>query len=67
MKRAHVLVGSPAYSGGVAAAATLDRLLHRSVVTLDGASYRLRNHAASSNELRHATTGTNLTPRAGKR
>ncbi|MBG6106653.1 IS21-like element helper ATPase IstB [Frigoribacterium sp. CG_9.8] len=43
------------------AAAMLDRLLHRSVVvTLDGASYRLRNHAAASNELRRVTTGTNL-------
>jgi len=44
-----------------AAAAMLDRLLHRSVVvTLDGASYRLRNHAAASDELRRVTTGTNL-------
>ena len=43
------------------AAAMLDRLLHRSVViTLDGASYRLRNHTAASNELRRVTTGTNL-------
>ena len=43
------------------AAAMLDRLLHRSVVvTLDGASYRLRNHAVASNELRRVTTGTNL-------
>lgn len=43
------------------AAAMLDRLLHRSVVvTLDGASYRLRNHAAASDELRRVTTGTNL-------
>ncbi len=43
------------------AAAMLDRLLHRSVVvTLDGASYRLRNHAAQSDELRRITTGTNL-------
>jgi len=43
------------------AAAMLDRLLHRSVVvTLDGGSYRLRNHAAQSNELRRVTTGTNL-------
>lgn len=43
------------------AAAMLDRLLHRSVVvTLDGASYRLRNHAAASDELRRITTGTNL-------
>jgi len=31
------------------AAAMLDRLLHRSVViTLDGASYRLRNHRAAA-------------------
>lgn len=43
------------------AAAMLDRLLHRSVVvTLDGGSYRLRNHAAQSNELRRVTTGTNI-------
>ncbi|MET3768620.1 DNA replication protein DnaC [Marisediminicola sp. UYEF4] len=43
------------------AAAMLDRLLHRSVVvTLDGGSYRLRNHAAQSNELRRVTTGTNF-------
>jgi hypothetical protein len=39
----------------------LDRLLHRSVVvTLDGASYRLRSHAAASDELRRVTTGTNF-------
>ena len=43
------------------AATMLDRLLHRSVVvTLDGGSYRLRNHAAQSNELRRVTTGTNF-------
>ncbi|WP_280527610.1 ATP-binding protein [Agromyces archimandritae] len=43
------------------AAAMLDRLLHRSVViTLDGASYRLRHHTTAANELRHATTDTNL-------
>jgi DNA replication protein DnaC len=43
------------------AAAMLDRLVHRSVViTLDGASYRLRNHTAASDELRRVTTGTNL-------
>ncbi|WP_282007251.1 IS21-like element helper ATPase IstB [Propioniciclava sinopodophylli] len=43
------------------AAAMLDRLLHRSVVvTLDGASYRLRNHHAEADELRRVTTGTNL-------
>jgi DNA replication protein DnaC len=29
-------------------------------VTLDGGSYRLRNHAAASNELRRVTTGTNF-------
>ncbi|GAB3138632.1 hypothetical protein GCM10027057_18940 [Marisediminicola antarctica] len=41
------------------AAAILDRLLDRSVVvTLDGGSYRLRNHAAQSNELRRVTTVT---------
>lgn len=43
------------------AAAMLDRLLHRSVVvTLEGASYRLRNHRAAADELRRVTTGTNL-------
>lgn len=43
------------------AAAMLDRLLHRSVVvTLDGASYRLREHATAADEIRRATTGTNL-------
>ncbi len=43
------------------AAAMLDRLPHRSVVvTLDGGSYRLRNHAAQANELRCVTTGTNF-------
>lgn len=43
------------------AAAMLDRLLHRSVVvTLDGASYRLRHHATAAEEIRRATTGTNL-------
>ena len=42
-----------------AAAALLDRLLHRSVVlTLDGDSYRLRDHHARSDTLRAATTGT---------
>jgi DNA replication protein DnaC len=42
-----------------AAAALLDRLLHRSVVlTLDGDSYRLRDHQARSEKLRQATTGT---------
>jgi DNA replication protein DnaC len=41
-----------------AAAALLDRLLHRSVVlTLDGDSYRLRDHHARNDTLR-ATTGT---------
>ncbi|MFS0735386.1 ATP-binding protein [Microbacterium sp. 1P10AE] len=39
----------------------LDRLLHRSVVvTLDGASYRLRHHTTAADELRRVTTGTNL-------
>ena len=42
-----------------AAAALLDRLLHRSVVlTLDGDSYRLRDHHARADTLRAATTGT---------
>jgi DNA replication protein DnaC len=41
------------------AAALLDRLLHRSVVlTLDGDSYRLRDHHARADALRAATTGT---------
>jgi len=41
------------------AAAMLDRLLHRSVViTLDGDSYRLRDHHARNAQLRRATTGT---------
>jgi DNA replication protein DnaC len=41
------------------AAAMLDRLLHRSVVlTLDGDSYRLRDHHARADTLRRATTGT---------
>lgn len=41
----------------------LDRLLHRSVViTLDGASYRLRNHHAAADELRRVTTGTIRSP-----
>ena len=40
------------------AAAMLDRLLHRSVVlNLDGDSYRLRDHQARNNTLRHQTTG----------
>jgi len=44
------------------AAAMLDRLLHRSVVlTLDGDSYRLRDHHARTDTLRRATTG-NRTP-----
>ena len=30
------------------------------VVTLDGTSYRLRNHHAAAEEIRRATTGTNL-------
>ena len=41
------------------AAAMLDRLLHRSVVlNLDGDSYRLRDHHAKNDALRHAATGT---------
>jgi IstB-like ATP binding protein len=37
----------------------LDRLLHRSVViTLDGDSYRLRDHHARNDQLRRATTST---------
>jgi DNA replication protein DnaC len=40
------------------AAALLDRLLHRSVVlTLEGDSYRLRDHHARNDTLRKATTG----------
>ncbi|HZE18307.1 MAG TPA: IS21-like element helper ATPase IstB [Mycobacterium sp.] len=42
------------------AAALLDRLLHRCVVlTLDGESYRLRDHHAAADSLRRATTGSN--------
>jgi DNA replication protein DnaC len=45
------------------AAAMLDRLLHRSVVLdLDGDSYRLREHHARTNKLRHATTAGNRKP-----
>jgi DNA replication protein DnaC len=41
------------------AAAMLDRLLHRSVVlNLDGDSYRLRDHQARTETLRHTVTGT---------
>ncbi len=41
------------------AAALLDRLLHRSVVlTLDGDSYRLRQHHTRNDNLRVTTTGT---------
>ncbi|MGH3098320.1 MAG: IS21-like element helper ATPase IstB [Streptosporangiales bacterium] len=41
------------------AAALLDRLLHRSVVlTLEGDSYRLRDHHARADTLRQTTTGT---------
>jgi DNA replication protein DnaC len=41
------------------AAALLDRLLHRSVVlTLDGDSYRLRQHHTRNETLRATTTGT---------
>lgn len=40
------------------AAALLDRLLHRSIViNLDGDSYRLRDHQATADTLRRATTG----------
>jgi DNA replication protein DnaC len=42
------------------AAALLDRLLHRCVVlTLDGESYRLRDHQAAADSLRRAATGHN--------
>ena len=42
------------------AAALLDRLLHRCVVlTLDGESYRLRDHHTAADSLRRATTGNN--------
>jgi len=45
--------------GTTVAAAMLDRLLHRCVVlTLDGDSYRLRDHHARNETLRHTTTGT---------
>ena len=41
------------------AAAMLDRLLHRSVVLdLDGESYRLRDHHARAQQLRHTITPT---------
>jgi hypothetical protein len=41
------------------AAALLDRLLHRCVVlSLDGESYRLRDHHAAADTLRRATTAT---------
>ena len=41
------------------AAALLDRLLHRCVVlSLDGESYRLRDHQAAAETLRRATTAT---------
>ena len=41
------------------AAALLDRLLHRCVVlTLDGESYRLRDHHAAAETLRRAITAT---------
>jgi hypothetical protein len=41
----------------------LDRLLHRSVVlTLDGGSYRLRDHHARNDTLRATTTGTRQPP-----
>ncbi|WP_197522154.1 ATP-binding protein, partial [Nocardia sp. 852002-51244_SCH5132740] len=42
----------------IIAAALLDRLLHRSmVINLDGDSYRLRDHQATADNLRRATTG----------
>ena len=45
--------------GDTTVAAMLDRLLHRSVVlTLDGDSYRLRDHHARADTLRQAGTGT---------
>lgn len=45
------------------AAAMLDRLLHRSVVlTLDGDSYRLRDHHARNDNLRRTTTGNSRAP-----
>ncbi|MBI4942875.1 MAG: ATP-binding protein [Actinobacteria bacterium] len=45
------------------AAAMLDRLLHRSVVlTLDGDSYRLRDHHARNDNLRRTTTGSPRAP-----
>lgn len=45
------------------AAALSDRLLHRCVVlTLDGASYRLRDHHAAADILRRATQGTTDEP-----
>ncbi len=45
------------------AAAMLDRLLHRSVVlNLDGESYRLRDHHAKNEALRHAATGSTRRP-----
>ncbi len=45
------------------AAALLDRLLHRCVVlSLDGESYRLRNHQAAADKLRRATTRKTADP-----
>lgn len=45
------------------AAAMLDRLLHRSVVLdLDGDSYRLRDHHARAQQLRHAVTAGTRQP-----
>ncbi len=56
-----ITTNRPVLGDTTVAAAMLDRLLHRSVViTLDGASYRLRNHHAAADELRRITTGTNL-------
>jgi DNA replication protein DnaC len=45
------------------AAAMLDRLLHRSVVLdLDGESYRLRDHHARAQQLRHSVTAGTRQP-----
>jgi len=45
------------------AAAMLDRLLHRSVVLdLDGESYRLRDHHARTQQLRHTITAGTRQP-----
>ena len=45
------------------AAAMLDRLLHRSVgLSLDGDSYRLRDHHARTDTLRRASTANTRRP-----